>query len=55
MTDLFTQNLNKAKNPSVLRLINEYERQYSETFNEVKKYWNNSKCEFLHELNVIIN
>lgn len=49
MNDLFNQSKYNPNNQSVLDLINDFEKKYSNIFIKVKKEWNNTIREFLRD------
>ncbi|MBK6446453.1 MAG: hypothetical protein IPF81_14500 [Bacteroidetes bacterium] len=49
MADLFQQSKYIPKNPSILRLIHEYQNQYHPVFLKVKSEWNQVIREFLRD------
>ena len=49
MADLFQQTKYVPKNPSILRLIQEYQKQYHPVFLKVKSEWNQVIREFLRD------
>jgi hypothetical protein len=49
MQNLFNQSKYNIKNPSISRLVKEYERKYAELFKKVKNDWNQKIREFLRD------